>query len=139
MLDAPSDPADLCAYDDIIGANKPETTEQYLARSKQNAETLLAQENGSFDHESKVKAVLKESHYFKNSKGLDDNVNLLRELNNLNQLKTERGPDTTWIIQNDPSNPFSMLYETCVVKPELFHDVRPEMDVFKNRASLLLP
>jgi hypothetical protein len=50
VLDAPSDPADLCAYDDIIGANKPETTEQYLAWSKQNAESLLAQENGSFDH-----------------------------------------------------------------------------------------
>jgi hypothetical protein len=127
VLDAPSDPSDLCAYVNIIGANKPETTEQYLARSKQNAKTLLAQERGSFDHKSEVKAVFKESHYFKNYKNADDNVNLLRELNNLSQQEANE-PVTTKVIQNDPMNPFSMLYENCVVKPELFQDVKPEKD-----------
>jgi hypothetical protein len=124
VLDSPSDPADLCAYD-VIGANKPETTEQYLIRSKRNAETLLAQEGGSFDHESEVKAVFKDSHYFKN-KNNEESVSLLRELNTLHQ-KRAKEPDSVRPIQADPMDPFSVLYENCVVKPELFQDVRPYM------------
>jgi hypothetical protein len=136
VLDAPSDPADLCAHNNIIGSNRPETTDQYLARSKRNAETLLAQERGSFDHESEVKAVFKESHYFKSNKNEDDNVSLLLELNNLSQREAKE-PITTKVVQSDPMNPFSMLYENCVVKPELFQNLKPNGDAIHESASFL--
>jgi hypothetical protein len=48
-------------------------------------------------------------------------------LNNLGQREAKE-PITTEVVQSDPMNPFSILYENCVVKPELFQDLKPDRD-----------